>query len=81
MTIRGGGELLLNCDDRYRREFPRVLLGGRQEMPFDEAVSTIRRGESDNWGNLFEELGHMIASGEWPPAHYAPAFWESRDGR
>ena len=28
----------------------------RQEMPFDEAVTTIRRGEPDNWGNLFEEL-------------------------
>jgi TIR domain len=70
-----------SCDDRYRQEFPRLLLGQRQEMPFDQAVDTIKRGESDNWGNLFEELQDMIASGDWPPAVYEPTFWESRDGR
>ena len=50
-------------------------------MPFDEAVSAIRRGEPDNWGNLFEELRDLTASGDWPPAAYTPNFWESRDGR
>ena len=35
---------ICSCDDRYRREFPRLLLGERQDMPFDEAVTTIRRG-------------------------------------
>ena len=47
---------LCSCDDRYRREFPPLLIGERRrEMPFDEAVSAIRRGEPDNWGNLYEE--------------------------
>jgi hypothetical protein len=72
---------LCSCDDRYRREFPQLLIGGgRREMPFDEAVSTIRRGEPDNWGNLFEELRDLTASGDWPPAHYKSTFWDSRDG-
>jgi hypothetical protein len=50
-------------------------------MPFDEAVSAIRRGEPDNWGNLFEELHDLTTSGDWPPASYTPTFWEARDGR
>jgi hypothetical protein len=72
---------LCSCDDRYRQEFPQLLIGGRREMPFDEAVGTIRRGEPDNWGNLYEELRDMTASREWPPANYSPTFWEDRDGR
>ena len=72
---------LCSCDDRYRREFPQLLISGRPEMPFDEAVSAIRRGEPDNWGNLFEELRDLTASGDWPPADYTPTFWEARDGR
>jgi hypothetical protein len=72
---------ICSCDDRYRREFPRLLLGARQEMPFDEAVTTIRRGEPDNWGNLFEELQALTTSDDWPPAPEARRFWESRDGR
>jgi hypothetical protein len=70
-----------SCDDRYRPEFPQLLLGGRREMPFDEAVSAIRRGEPDNWGNLFEELHDLTASADWPPAIYTSTFWESHDGR
>ena len=58
---------LCSCDDRYRDEFPQLLLGERRDMPFDEAVTTIRRGEPDNWGNLFEELEEMTPSGDWPP--------------
>jgi hypothetical protein len=72
---------ICSCDDRYRREFPGVLLGTRPEMPFDEAVTTIRRGEPDNWGNLFEELRDLTAAGDWPPSSDASRFWESRDGR
>jgi hypothetical protein len=72
---------ICSCDDRYRREFPRLLLGTRSEMPFDEAVTTIRRGEPDNWGNLFEELRDMTAAGDWPPPPDTQRFWESRDGR
>ena len=72
---------LCSCDDRDRPEFPQLLLGGRREMPFDEAVTTIRRGEPDNWGNLFEELRDLTAAGDWPPTDYTPGFWECRDGR
>ena len=72
---------ICSCDDRYRREFPRLLLGTRSEMPFDEAVTTIRRGEPDNWGNLYEELRDMTAAGDWPPPSDTLRFWESRDGR
>jgi hypothetical protein len=76
---------LCSCDDRYRDEFPQLLLCSRREMPFDQAVVTIRRGDPDNWGNLYEELRDMTASGDWPPADWPPAddeptFWESRDG-
>jgi hypothetical protein len=70
-----------SCDNRYRPEFPRLLLGGRSEMRFDEALSAIRRGEPDNWGNLFEELRDLTDSGDWPPASNMPDFWEVRDGR
>ena len=71
---------ICSCDDRYRDEFPRLLLGPqRREMPFDEAVTTIRRGDPDNWGNLFETLSDMTEAGTWPPAAYAPGFWEHRN--
>jgi hypothetical protein len=70
-----------SCHDQYRDRFPRLLLGERRDMPFDEAVDTIRRGYPDNWGNLFEELEAMSDAGEWPPASYEPTFWETRDGR
>jgi len=70
------------CDDRYRELFPDWLLGGRRDMPFDEAVATIRRGEPENWGNLSDELNEMTANGHWPPPQpYDPNFWSQRDGR
>jgi hypothetical protein len=70
-----------SCHDQYRDRFPRLLLGERRDMPFDEAVDTIRRGYPDNWGNLFEELEEMSKAGAWPPDHYDSTFWETRDGR
>ena len=72
---------LCNCDDRERVTFPVLLLAGRRDMPFDEAVATLRRGTPDNWGNLFVELSTMQKTGEWPPTAYTPDFWEARDGR
>jgi len=72
---------ICSCDDRYREQFPDLLLAGRQEMPFDEAVATIHRGEPDNWGNLFDELKEMIQKGAWPPPHYDPKFWSKWDDR
>jgi hypothetical protein len=48
-------------------------------MPFDEAVTTIRRGDPSNWGNLFETLSDMTEAGMWPPAAYDPGFWEKHD--
>ncbi len=67
---------ICHCDDRYRRDFPRLLLGDRAEMPFDEAVRTIKRGHSDNWGNLFEELKTLTEAGDWPPRDSEPYCWE-----
>ena len=72
---------LCNCDDRDRGTFPALLLGGRRDMPFDEAVATLRRGTPDNWGNLCVELSSMRDTGEWPPVEYTPDLWEARDGR
>ncbi|MBO3708761.1 MAG: hypothetical protein J5X21_20580 [Candidatus Accumulibacter sp.] len=74
-----GNETICGCDDRYRERFPDLLLGGRTEMPFDQAVSAIRRGEPDNWGNFFDELGELTRAGAWPPAHDEPNFWSLRD--
>lgn len=76
-------ETICGCDDRYRESFPDVLLAKRKEMPFDEAVATIRRGEPDNWGNLFDELTDMTNANPpaWPPPHYDPTFWSTRDDR
>ncbi|HRZ22420.1 MAG TPA: hypothetical protein P5326_00100, partial [Candidatus Contendobacter sp.] len=76
-------ETICGCDDRYRESFPDLLLGKRKEMPFDEAVATIRRGEPDNWGNLFDELTDMTNANPpaWPPPHYDPTFWSTRDDR
>jgi hypothetical protein len=70
-----------NCDDRYRQDFPKLLLGERREMPFDEAVRTIRRGHPSNWGNLYQELQDMSNNNEWPPKTYDPDFWQKRNGR
>jgi hypothetical protein len=70
-------ETICSCDDRYREQFPDLLLAKRQEMPFDEAVVTIRRGEPDNWGNLFDELTDMTEKGAWPPPHHDPKFWST----
>ncbi|MFO1432961.1 MAG: hypothetical protein U1F76_23105 [Candidatus Competibacteraceae bacterium] len=74
-------ETICSCDDRYRERFPELLLAKRQEMPFAEAVATIRRGEPDNWGNLFDELTEMTRNGDWPPPHYDPKFWSNWDER
>ena len=72
---------ICSCHDLYRDKFPKMLLGERRDMPFDEAVDTIRRGYPDNWGNLYTELEEMAQSGAWPPASYDSTFWETRDGR
>ena len=72
---------ICSCHDLYRDKFPQMLLGKRRDMPFDEAVDTIRRGYPDNWGNLYAELEDMTQSGTWPPASYDSTFWEARDGR
>ncbi len=72
---------ICHCDDRYRKDFPRLLLGGRTEMPFEEAVKTIKRGDPDNWGNLYEELKTMTDAGDWPPTDYDTDFWERDDER
>lgn len=70
------------CDERYCPDFPALLLSGRTEMPFEEAVSTIRRGEPHNWGTLFYELQDLQRTGAWPPPPpYQPGFWERHDGR
>jgi hypothetical protein len=69
-------QLPFGSDARQSGEILGAAFGG---MP--TAVSTIRRGEPDNWGTLFEELHGLTASGDWPPADYTPNFWESRDGR
>jgi hypothetical protein len=74
-------EAVCGCDERYRETFPDLLLGPRKEMPFDEAVSTIRRGEPDNWGNLFDELKDLKQSGAWPPPHDDANFWSPSDAR
>jgi hypothetical protein len=72
---------ICSCHDLYRDKFPKMLLGERRDMPFDEAVDTIRRGYPDDWGNLYAELEEMTHSGAWPPASYDSTFWETRDGR
>jgi hypothetical protein len=72
---------ICSCPAPYRSEFPGLLLAGRHDMSFGQAVATIKRGEPDNWGNLYEELQEMTANGEWPPAEDDDTFWESRDGR
>jgi hypothetical protein len=73
-------EQICSCDNRYRDDFPRLLVGPeRREMPFDEAVTTIRRGDPNNWGNLFETLSDMTDAGTWPPTAYDPDFWEHDD--
>jgi hypothetical protein len=71
---------ICSCHDNYRKEFPQRLLAGRRDMPFDEAVDTIRRGYPDNWGNLFEKVEAMSQAGTWPPANYDSTFWETHDG-
>ncbi len=72
-------ETICGCDDRYRERFPDLLLGGRQTMPFDEAVSAIRRGEPENWASFFTELSALKERGDWPPKHDTPNFWSLRD--
>jgi hypothetical protein len=72
---------LCDCADRDRPEFPALLLAGRREMPFDEAVATLRRATPHNWESLFLELSAMRDAGAWPPAVYRPDFWETHDGR
>jgi hypothetical protein len=72
---------ICSCHDLYRDRFPKMLLGERRDMPFDEAVDTIRRGYPDNWGNLYTELEEMTQAREWPPTNYDSTFWETRDGR
>jgi hypothetical protein len=76
-----GNRQICSCHDLYRDRFPKMLLGERRDMPFDEAVDTIRRGYPDNWGNLYTELEEMTQSRAWPPTNYDSTFWETRDGR
>lgn len=72
---------ICTCDERYRHDFPDRLLAGRSEMPFDEAVATIRRGDPCQWNTLFAELADLKQGGEWPPVEYDPDFWSKRDAR
>ncbi|MCB1808880.1 MAG: toll/interleukin-1 receptor domain-containing protein [Candidatus Competibacteraceae bacterium] len=64
-----------------RKQFPDLLLAGRKEMPFDEAVATIHRGFPDNMGKLFDELSDLTARGLWPPEQYTPDYWNTIDGQ
>ncbi|MCB1806094.1 MAG: toll/interleukin-1 receptor domain-containing protein [Candidatus Competibacteraceae bacterium] len=60
---------ICSCDDRYRKDFPDLLLGkNRDQMPFDQAVTAIERGPKEGWGNLYDELTERTANGSWPPA-------------
>ena len=68
------------CDDRYRGDFPKLLLGGRKEMTFDEAVRAIRRGHPNHWGNLYRQLQEMTENKQWPPENYDPDFWQNYNG-
>jgi hypothetical protein len=72
---------ICSCPDPFRSEFPDLILAGRSDMAFGEAVATIKRGEPDNWGNLMEELQDMTARREWPPEEEDKNFWGARDGR
>jgi hypothetical protein len=39
-----------SCPDDLRLAYPRLLLNGRDEMPFDEAVDLIRAARDRGWG-------------------------------
>lgn len=69
------------CTPEQRRQFPDLLLGGRREMPFDQAVATIRRGYPYNMGTLFDELSKLTQQGLWPPQRHTADFWEKFDER
>lgn len=69
------------CPEEYRRDFPSALLQGHSEMSFDAAVTTIKRGEPDHWGDLLDTLQDLAAAGHWPPQGDVRAFWEAYDGR
>lgn len=64
---------------RHRDEFPDLILAERSEMPFDEAVSVLRRGDPHNWDNLYDELQQLTEQKRWPPDTYSPDFWETLD--
>ncbi|MGE3541776.1 MAG: hypothetical protein AB7N91_30675 [Candidatus Tectimicrobiota bacterium] len=73
---------ICSCPDLYRGAFPGLLLAGQRDMSFELAVTTIKRGEPDNWHVLYETLQALTASGAWPPeAQDEATFWEGHDGR
>jgi hypothetical protein len=67
------------CSDSQREAFPDLLLAGRREMPFDQAVTTIRRGYPYKMGKLFDELSELKECGRWPPNPYSADFWKDLD--
>ena len=69
------------CNDKQRQEFPDLLLAGRPEMPFDQAVAAIRHGYPYNMGKLFDELSELKERGQWPPKQYSADFWKNPDAR
>jgi len=44
------------CWDHLREEYPGLMLNGRSEMPFDEAVRLVKRAKAMGWGKMAEEL-------------------------
>ena len=66
---------LCRCTDEQRALFPDLLLSGRKEMPFEEALITLRYGYPHNFGMLFDQLELFQRQGLWPPDQYDPEFW------
>jgi hypothetical protein len=44
------------CWDHLREEYPALMLNGRSEMPFDEAVRLVKRAKAMGWGKMAEKL-------------------------
>jgi hypothetical protein len=44
------------CWDNLRPVYPGLLLAGREQMPFDEAVSRIKGAKRIGWGQQAERL-------------------------
>ena len=44
------------CWDKLRPAYPGLLLAGREEMPFDEAVRQIKDAKGTGWGEMAKRL-------------------------